>query len=116
MPKPKNIVSLHKSDDELKKLTEQHAELYAKFLPTLESYQDMAKRALDLQVKIFGLRLAQLLPDADFQELSLIAAIRAAETPANFDKMLAKLVAEKITVVSIVYDPRTFTYMLFGKS
>src|ERR1700745_84699 len=96
-------------------LLAQHAQIYRELVPTLDKYQDMAKRALELQVQICDARFSQAFPDAAFEAAPLIITLSARETPAKVDGILAELSKKKITVTQVIFDPQTFSYHLYGQ-
>ena len=104
----------NKSTPSLEELQTEHRELYKQFLPTLTQYQDMAKRALELQIAIFDKRLRQAFPTAPFSEQGLILKISAREKPSRLEELLTELAKTEIKVSSIIYDPRTFEFYLYG--
>lgn len=119
MKKNKNIVALPPPDRHLDRLSEliaEHRKLYEAFLPTLNTYQDMAKRALELQVEIFNHRFAQAFPEAAATSRSLVTSITARETPQHLEKLLAEFERQDIKITEIVYDPRTFVFHLFSSN
>lgn len=97
----------------LSNLLEQHAELYREFLPTLTHYQEIAKKALDLQIEITRMRLRETFPDAEYTEAALVTTISAREKPAALPVLLDALAKQKIEVGHIVYDPRTFAFHIY---
>lgn len=104
-----------KKNNDIHHLLAEHAALYREFLPTLEKYQSMAKRALDLQVRILAVGLHEAFPDAEFNEAPLILTLSARETPAKVDGIIKELSNQKITVTRVIYCPQTFSYHLYGK-
>lgn len=115
----KNIIQLPTTPSggypgELEALKEEHKKLYETFLPTLSSYQDMAKRALELQISIFKLRLAQAFPEARQESRSLVTTITAREMLPNMEKLIAEIERQGIKIEQITYDPRTFSFLLFS--
>jgi len=117
---PSNIVAADFAESEearrLKELTGAHKKLYEEFFPTLSRYQEMAKRALDMQIEMFHLRFAGALPDAQTLNAPLIVTISAREMPSKLDALLAALAKDQIAVGTIVYDPKTFAFHLYGKA
>jgi hypothetical protein len=100
--------------DELTILQEEHRQLYEKFLPTLNEYQDMAKRALELQISIFKLRLERAFPKASNSTRGHVLTISAREMLPNLEKLLAEVERQGVKVDHINYDPRTFSFSLFS--
>lgn len=98
----------------LEELMAEHTALYKEFLPTLDKYSDMAKRALELQIEIFKLRLTQAQPAAEFLSLAPIATISARETPAKLGQLLDALAKKEVAVKTIIYDPINFAFHLYG--
>lgn len=92
----------------------EHATLYREFLPTLSAYGEMAKRALELQIKICEERFKEAYPEAVFATAPLIAQFSARETPAKLGTVLAALEEKQIEVARVSYDPQSFTYSLYG--
>lgn len=96
-------------------LRAEHAEIYRKFLPTLDSYSAMAKGLLEVQVKLFDEMLRFACPGAEHSEEVLITNISARETLSHVEKILAEMAKQKFEVTRINYDPKTFVYSLYGK-
>lgn len=96
-------------------LKAEHAEIYRKFLPTLDSYSAMAKQVLELQIQMFDEMIRNAVPVAERTEDSIITTISARETPANMEGLLAQLAKQNIEVVRINYDPKSFVFSFCGK-
>lgn len=107
-------MKLKKSAKPLAQLEAEHAALYREFLPTLTQYQDMAAKALELQIGIAKGRFIQAFPKARHEQAALIATFSARETPAKLAVLLDALAEKKIEVGQIVYDPRNFAFHLYG--
>lgn len=120
--KPKRILptkpalrTLPKDVSLMETLKAEHAEIYRKFLPTLDSYSAMAKQVLELQIQMFDEMVFRALPNAERTEDSIITTISARETPANMEGLLAQLAKQNIEVVRINYDPKSFVFSFYGK-
>jgi len=98
----------------LQELEDDHHKLYQAFLPTLEHYQEMAKKALDLQTAIFIERVFRDL-DCVVKERHLVIAVSARETPAKFKQVMEEIKKNQVKVTEVIYDPRTFNFLLFAK-
>lgn len=96
-------------------LLKEHAEVYREFLPTLDQYQAMAKRALELQIRIYDLKMREAWPGATFLTAPLIASVSARETPAKVNGLLNKIAESKINVVKVIFDPSANAFNLYGE-
>ncbi len=96
----------------LEDLEREHKELYEQFLPTLEQYQSLAKRALELQIEIFKRRLC-LAVCPEIKERHLVTQVSARLTPAQLERVIAELEKNEVRISEIVYDTRTFEFYLF---
>lgn len=99
----------------IEKLMEEHASIYKEFLPTLKTYQQMASKAVDLQVKIFDARLRETFPEAEFNGAPLIVSLSARETPAKLNAILAELAKKQIKAERVIFDPQNLSFNLYGK-
>jgi hypothetical protein len=101
------------STQTLERLEAEHKALYEAFLPTLSQYQDMARKALELQIGIFAGRLGQDL-EVEIKHRSLVTKISARETPAHLARLLGELTKAGIKVTEVIYDARTFDFYLYA--
>jgi hypothetical protein len=99
----------------LTELQDQYRQLYSEFLPTINHYSEMAKRALDLQIEIARLRLQEAFPQAKHHKENIVTTFTAREKPDAIEKVIAEIQKQGITISSVAYDTRTFTYVLFSK-
>ena len=73
-----------------------------------------AKKALDLQTAIFIERVFRDL-DCVVKERHLVIAVSARETPAKFKQVMEEIKKNQVKVTEVIYDPRTFNFLLFAK-
>lgn len=98
----------------LEQAREEHRQLYKEFLPTLDRYQEMAAKALKLQVEIFNGTLTTAFPTAELRHRDLVTTISAREMPSKLEKILAEVERLNVKITAICYDARTFTFWLFS--
>jgi len=103
-------------EESLADLLAQHEAINNEFAPTLQRYCDMARKALDLQVRIADIALSEAFPKARSVARSKIMTIPARMSPQKVNELINQVVNDKnVTVVDIVYDAVTFEYHLYGK-
>lgn len=88
--------------------------VYKDFLPHQETIQKMAKRALDLQTEIYRRSLIEAYPEVMGNDYPLILSFSAREPLPKFQQLMAALAKDNIQVAAINYDPKTFTFSLYG--
>lgn len=101
--------------DRLTEAKEQRRELYKELLPTLDHYQEMATKALNLQVEICKLEFASAFPDAEYRDLDLVTSINARLSPTQVEKLQEEVKRSGVKIDTIIYDSRTFTFLFFSR-
>ncbi|MEI6194392.1 MAG: hypothetical protein WCS42_08680 [Verrucomicrobiota bacterium] len=105
-----------KKTDTLTELLDQHAELAAESQPMLTEINERAKRALELQVKIFATRFAAEMPEARRIDGVLLATLSAREKPSKFDHLIAALTAKGVAPAYVIFDEMNYSFHLYGKA
>jgi hypothetical protein len=100
----------------LASFTDALEELNREFEPHLTVIRNMASRAIVLQTEIYTRKLAEHYPFATVTKAPVIVTFSARDPLTGFQQILAALAKDSIEVAAVNYDPKTFTFTLYGKS
>jgi hypothetical protein len=103
--------------DTLTELLAERASIDAEFVPTLAKYTEMAKKALDLQIRIVEAMLRRAAPSATHKKRLLVLTIPARLHPAQAEALLGKLTTQQPTPIisEVVFDPAKAEYSVFAE-
>ncbi len=99
----------------IEQLKKRHAEIYAQFKPTLNSYMEMAREALDIQDKILAATLREAFPDAGHPDYNLVVTLESRHELDKLEEVIAKIKADNsLKITRVIHDTVQSKFHIFA--